>query len=269
MVSHLTTKFCEVGETYVSPWAQICAVDGVLMETLPLLELSFSKSLILWCIPNQHLRLVVDTSGLADSFDHARRVVKQIVSVNNADLDALRSTVGAICLSSLTSRLGADYSLLAKVVKELAKLRVASLVLAEVVPASQLAQGRLCAAVVAGNAVFRVADEEDKVVCCEKVLGKDGRVAIFNSGVEGVGFAGAIVSRLHGREFGCVCSNAAAVVGHRRADGCRSLFAYRRDPVLRHILDEGAFPLYPLARVRQHRLRPKLGTPCRLSRSIA
>jgi hypothetical protein len=202
IVSLLNLKFCVVGGTYVSPWTQVCAVDGVLMEALPLLELSFSESLVFWCIPEQHLRLVVDTGGLADSFDHPRRVVKQIVSVNNTDLNALSiaiCTVGAICLSSLASRLGADDSLLAKEIKKLAKLRVASLVRAEVVPASQLAQGRLCAADVAGNAVFRVTNEEDEVVCCEEVFGEDGRIAILNSSVEGVGLAGAILPRLYGR----------------------------------------------------------------------
>jgi hypothetical protein len=231
----------------VSPWSQVCAVDGVLVEALPLFELCFGESLIFWCVPEKHLGLVVDTSGLADSLNHARRIVEQIISVDDADLDALSIAVCAIGLASLASRLGADDSLFAKVVEKLAELRVASLILAEVVPASQLAQGRLCAAVVAGNAVLGMADEEDEVVCFKEVLGKDSWVAILNSGIEGVGLAGAVFPRLDGREFGSVCSNTATVVGHRWTDGGRSLLALRRNPVLCHVLNEGAFALFTVS----------------------
>ena len=228
----------------MSPGAQLSAVNGVLVEALPLLELPLSESLILFGVPDQHLRLVVDTSGLAHSLDHARGVVKKIVGINNTYLNALLGAVGAVCLTSLTSRLGTDNTFLAKIVEQLAKLAVAGLILTEVVPTSQLAQRRKCAAVVAGNAVLGVADEEDEVVRREEVLGKDGRVVPLGPCVVRVGLAGTVFPCLYGRKLGGVCSNAAAVVRHRWADRRWPLLAHGWDPVLCHVLDEGALSLY-------------------------
>jgi hypothetical protein len=232
----------------VSPGAQLSAVDGILVETLPLLELPLSKGLVLFCIPYEHFWLVVDTGGLAYSLDHARRVVEQLISVHNADLDALRVAVGTVGLAGLASRLRADDSLLAEVIEQLTQLRVSRLVLSEVIPTCQLIQGRECAAVVARNAVLGVSDEENKVVCCEKVSGEDSRVSLLNSRIVRVRFAGLIFPSLYGRKFVGVCANAATVVGHGRADGRRPRLALRRNPVLCHVFDESALALLtPLA----------------------
>lgn len=57
--------------TYVSSGSQLSAVDGILVEALPLLKLPLGKGLILFCVPSEHFWLVVDTGGFAYSLDHA------------------------------------------------------------------------------------------------------------------------------------------------------------------------------------------------------
>jgi hypothetical protein len=70
-VSLIFHSFRNWDATYVSPGAQLSAVDGILVETLPLLELPLSKGLVLFRIPYEHFWLVVDTGGFAYSLDHA------------------------------------------------------------------------------------------------------------------------------------------------------------------------------------------------------
>ena len=101
---------------------------------------------------------------------------------------------------------------------------------------------------VAGNAVLGVSDEEDEVVCCEEVSGEDGRVALLNSGIVRVWFAGLIFPCLYWRELVGVRAHTAAVVGHGRTDGRGPRLALRRNPVLCHVFDESALALFaPLA----------------------
>ena len=224
----------------MSPCAQLCAVNSIFVKALPLLECLLGLRSIVLGIPDKHFRLVFDASGLAHSLNHAGWVVEQVIRVDDTDLNAL---LVAICLTSLTSRLGTNYAFLAEEVKQLPKLNIASLVLAEVIPTSHLVERRQCAAVVAGNAVLRMTNKENEVVCCEEIFRKDRRIAGFTLGVVRVRFACVVFPSLYWREFIGVCSNTAAVVRHRGADSRWSGLARRWNPVLCHVLDEGALAL--------------------------
>ena len=101
---------------------------------------------------------------------------------------------------------------------------------------------------VAGNAVLGVSNEENEVVCCEKISGEDSRVALLNSSIVRVRFAGLVFPSLYWRELVGVRANTAAVVGHGRTDGRGPRLALRRNPVLCHVFDESALALFaPLA----------------------
>ena len=86
-----------------------------------------------------------------------------------------------------------------------------------------------------------MADEEGEVVGFQQVLGDNGRVVGLAFGVVWVGRLRRVATSGDRREFGGVCSYAAAVVGQRWGDGRR--LADGRNPVLGHVFDERALAL--------------------------
>jgi hypothetical protein len=228
----------------VSPGPQVGAVNGVLVESPPLLKRLLGSCLVFFRVPVQHPRVVLEAGCLAESFNHGRRVVKQVISINDADLNAMAVAVGAVGLAigfGLASELRADLSLVSQVVEQAAKLVVASLIRPEVVETRHLVQRRYRAAVVAGNAVFRMTDQEGEVVGCEEIGGDHGRVVWLALGVVRVWRTAVVLSALHRREPGGICSNATLVVGHGRCDACRLAIGWY--PVLSHIFDKSALAL--------------------------
>ena len=164
------------------------------MEALPFLKGFLGKFLVFLVVPDQHLRIPLDSRGLAERLDGLGRLVEKVVCVDDADLDGvtvtvgsiIRRTIGAVRFSLLASRIWSDLAFGTQVVEEAAQLVVASFIGAEVVEASHFVQGRDGAAVVAGNAVFWVADEEGEVVCLQEICWDDAGVVGLAVGVVGI-----------------------------------------------------------------------------------
>lgn len=167
----------------MGPRPQSIAIKRVLVETLPLLKRHLGPGLVLLGIPHQHLGLPLDTRALAVRLDHARRVIEEIVGIDNADLYALRVPIHFAIGFGFSSKLGADLAYAAQVVEQNAELFVSSLVGTEVVETGHLVERGDRAAVVARDAVLGMADQECEVVGCEKVCGDHGRIPRLCFGV--------------------------------------------------------------------------------------
>lgn len=147
----------------MSPRTKSIAIQRILMEPLPLLKRLFGICLVLLGIPDQHLGFVLNACGLAECLDDAGGVVEQVVGVDDADFDSAGVAVGGggggiSAGRRLPREIGPDLACVAEVVKEDAEFFVAGFVGAEVVEAGHFVERGDCAAVVAGDAVARVAD---------------------------------------------------------------------------------------------------------------
>ena len=153
---------------------QVLGVDGVLVEAVPLLESVLGLLVLLLGVPVQHAHVELDADGSAVVPEHALWVVKEVVGVQNADLDAVGRGDGAVVW--LAADLGADDAGVFAVVEEAAELIVASLLGHELVEAGLLDKRWHAAPVIAGNGVAGVADKEGEVELLEQLLGHDRRV---------------------------------------------------------------------------------------------
>lgn len=171
------------------------------MEAPPLRELLPGEAAVLLAVPAEHVGRVLDADAPAVGLDHGRGVVEEVVCVDDADLhsffgrsvDAVH-TIGAVHLLDTldvgveTTRgdVRSDKAHLAHVLKDPADLVVAGLGGVEIVEARHLVQRRDGAAVVRGDAVVRIADQEGEVEPGQHLQRHDGRVARLGLGVVGV-----------------------------------------------------------------------------------
>jgi hypothetical protein len=222
--------------------SQFSAVKRVLVETLPLFKRFLGNCLVFLSLPGEHLRLPLDACSLAKRLDHVGRVVQQVIGVNDTDLNASAVSIrGVVGFIFLVCKLGADLAFAAQVVEKAAELFIASLVRTEVVETSHLVQRWDSAAVVAGNAVLRMADKEGEVVGCEKISRNDSGIVWLSLRVVRIQRGVRLGASLDGRKLSGVCSNATAVVGQRwrNSRGLR----IRWYPILCHIFNKGTFSL--------------------------
>jgi hypothetical protein len=161
--------------TYGGSRLQVFGVDGILVETVPLLESVLGGLVLLLGVPVQHFHVELDADGGAVVPEHALGVVEKIIGVQNADLDAVGGGDGAAVL--LTADLRTDDAAVLAVIEEATELIVARLLGHELDEAGLLDERRHAAAVIAGNRVARVADKESEVELLEQLLGHDRRVA--------------------------------------------------------------------------------------------
>lgn len=163
-------------------------VDGVLVEASPLLECGLGLLVILLGVPGQQFRRVFHTNALAKALDDGTRVVKQVVSVNNANVDcSLISLVLPIGVAGTVGRLSGDLGTnltnVAQVIEYSALLVVTCLLGHEVVETSDIVKRGHCASEVTWNAVLRVSDQEGKVKLLQDISGDDSRVSWLCFGV--------------------------------------------------------------------------------------
>ena len=235
---------CAKDKTYVHPRPQRRRVDGILVETSPLLECGLCNLVVFFRVPGEEVGRVLDTDTLAKRLDNGGRIVEQIVSVDDANLGlaVLRGVVsvgGSICLL-LSGNLWANLANFTEVVEDTALLVVASLGGHEVVEAGDLVERRHSAAEVAGDAVLWVTDEESKVELLQDIFRNDRGVTRL--GLGGVGVRSITLARAIGRRGRLpIRANTALRGVQRRSDRC--WLSLRRDQIVGDILDKDALAL--------------------------
>jgi hypothetical protein len=75
-------------ETYLSSGLELSRVDGVLVETSPLLKGLLCISVVFLIVPVQHAGRVFDTDALAELLQNGRRVVQKIIGINDTNVDS-------------------------------------------------------------------------------------------------------------------------------------------------------------------------------------
>lgn len=93
-------------------------MNGVLVKASPLLKGLLCVLVVFLVVPVQHAGRIFNTNTLAELLEDAGRVVQEIVSVNNADLDGvtLLLAIGSIGLL-LASDFGPNLSTRAEVIE--------------------------------------------------------------------------------------------------------------------------------------------------------
>lgn len=228
-------------------------LDNIIMEPSPLIKRIVDILLIRLVIPVQHGGVILDADAATKRLDHGRRLVEQIIRIDDTDLVA-RSVAprGADRLEPALELVGvlltgrdvrADQPLAPQVVERAAQLVVPGLGRVVVVEAGHVVQRGDRAAVVRRHAVVRVADEERKVEAGEELPGHHCWIAAFLGGcrrrrLRGRGSSG-------GWLYGGVGAYAALdpVQGRGDVGG----FAVRREQVVHDVLDEDSFALFEVS----------------------
>lgn len=238
-------------DAYGGSGLQVLGVDGILVEAVPLLKGVLGLLVLLLGVPIQHALVELDADRGAVVPEHALGVVEQVVSVHDADLDAVGRGHGAVVF--LAADLGADDAGVLAVVEEAAELVVAGLLGHELVEAGLLHKRGNTAAVVAGDGVARVADQEGEVELLQQIPGHDRGVAGLRQravrvrGALGVLHhdAGVLVSDTLGlaiRAVSTVSADTALGDVQRRRDAGRLLVW--RDEVVSDVFDEDTLALF-------------------------
>lgn len=152
-------------------------MNRILMPPLPLPKLLLRNLSALLPTPPQHLRAKLHPHALAVPRNHTRRVIQQVVRVNDTDLNA---PVPLLATTNLPD--------VSQVVEQPPQLAVADLGRQVGRPAGDGGERRDRAAVVGRDAVARMADQEGPVEAGEEGGGHDGGVA--GLGVRGRGAVG-------------------------------------------------------------------------------
>lgn len=172
---------------YMHPRTQVRATNSIFVEALPLFKRMDRPLMVLLRVPDQHIGVKIQADGLAVGPDDPGGIVKQIVGVYDADLDAATFlAIGGLAVV-LASDLGADLAGGAEPVEHTSELVVAGLVGQEIVEARYFVKGRDHAAVVGRHAFARMADEEGEVELPEDCFWDDCGVIGFWLGIVRVG----------------------------------------------------------------------------------
>lgn len=168
------------------PRPEARAVNGVVVEAIPLLKGLGGVLLVVLVAPLQHGGAVVDADLLAVGLEDGLGVVEQVVGVDDGDGAALRThaplaarVVERLVQGRLVAGLGgADDALVEQVVEQPAQLVVPGLGGHELVEARQLAQRRDRAPVVGRDGPPRVPDQEGPVEATQH-LGRHHRRVVL------------------------------------------------------------------------------------------
>lgn len=238
-----------MSDTYGRPSPQLGAINRVLVEPLPLLKRLLGDLVVFVIVPFQHLRLVLNARGLAEGLDNARGIVKEVISIDDADLCGGVCAIGIVgpvravrvAIGKLSSEFRTNLSVVAEVVEQTAELIIASFVRAEVVEPRHLIERWDGAAVVARDAVPRVANEKGEVEVGQEVPRDHSRVARLSLVRVRVRWPIPVGPRGDRGQSSSVGSDATLVVDERGSD--LGWLVVGRDPVLGHVLDEDALAL--------------------------
>ena len=226
-------------------------IDSIFVETRPFRESGLSNAMVVFVIPIQHVRAILDPDFLAIGFNDARWIVEKIIGINNSDADLAIFQFGIPTGDSRPNLL-----LLAKKFEEAVKLIVSSLRWHEVIETSDLVERRNRAAPIGWNAVAWMTDQEREVkllqdLCryncgvtelCLSVVRIRSLIATICSAVNAA-VVDSIRNTVHLSIGHSICSDAllSGFASEGWRDGCR--LDFRRDEVVRNILDEETFAL--------------------------
>lgn len=172
------------GQTYMGSGLELGRIDGILVETFPLLKSLFGILVVLFVVPVQHAGRILDTNTLAELLKNSRGGVQKVIGIDNANVHGSALVLSVCCV--LTSDLGANLTARTKVVEQTALLVVSSLGGHEVVETSDLIKRRNGASPVAGNAVLGVTNEEGEVEFVENFGRNHSRVSGLSLGGIGI-----------------------------------------------------------------------------------
>lgn len=169
------------------PRPEARAVNGIVVEAIPLFKGVGGVLLVVLVTPLQHGRSVVDADLLAVDLEDGLGVVEQVVGVDDGNGAALRThaplaarVIERLVQGRLVAGLGrADDALVEQVVEQPAHLVVPGLGGHELVEARQLAQGRDRAPVVGRDGPPRVPDQEGPVEAAQHVGRHHRRVVLL------------------------------------------------------------------------------------------
>lgn len=227
-------------------------VDSIIMKALPFLKRIPSSLMRLFSVPDQHFGIILDSDFLAISFDDGFGVIQEIVGVDDGD-----ANFTIFQLAMLSSNGWTNLLLLAEEVENAAKFVVSGLLGHEVVEPGDLVEGWDGAAVVGGNAVTWVSDQECEVELLQDLCWNDGWISGLGFGVIRVwSFMIAVRSPVVGpvrvtvrKAIGmairlAICSDSFLGSLSTQRWSNSGLFSLWRNQVVGDVLDEEAFSLF-------------------------
>lgn len=244
------------------PRLQARALNGIVVEAIPLLKRLGSVFLVFIIAPLKHLGCVVNADLLAVYLEDSLGVLQQVIRVNDSDGGPTRPVaVDTVTVrprgivQCLVQRRGlacparANDALCKQVVKEAAQLIVTCFRGHEVVEACDGVQRRDGAAVVGRNRAARVADQKSPVEATEHVGRHDGGIvllldrAVCGAVDEAIGVVGdmSVVAV-------CVAAVALIAVGQgvaaEKRRRKRNMFAIWWEKIVCDVLDEDSLALF-------------------------
>lgn len=172
---------------------QTLGLDSIVVEPTPFLKVLTRERIVLLGIPLQHSRGIRQTNATTELLDRRRRRVKHIVSIDYADLvDSLQVLLGASCRRQVWpgAHTRAYETFAAEVVEVPTQLVIPSLLRIEVLEPRHAVERRDRAAVVRGDTIMRVPDEESPVELRLDLLRHDRWVSRLCRRAERIGWAG-------------------------------------------------------------------------------
>lgn len=159
-------------------WLEASAVDGIVVESPPLLESNLSTLVVLFDVPIEHFWAVFNANFLTVGFNYTLRVVQEIISIDDSNADF--TVIQLVILPSLGRP---NLLLLYQEVEDSAKLIVASLRWHKIVEASNFIKWRNGASPVRWNAVSWMPNQKGEMELLQNSPWHDSRVTWFCSGV--------------------------------------------------------------------------------------
>ena len=97
------------GKTHVRSRLEILAIHSIFMETSPFLKGVLGLLSILFRVPLEHVFVIIEANGFAESCNDVGRMVKQVISVDHADVRLAVIPIGrpmaigfvAVCLRAI------------------------------------------------------------------------------------------------------------------------------------------------------------------------
>lgn len=213
---------------------EILGIERVFVETLPFLKRIVGSFLVFVIVPVQHPWREFETNALAVLFDDAFGIVKEIICVNETNVDLSIVAIASILLSG--EFMAHQPRVLGKV-EEATEFVVAGFIGIEIVEAGNVVQRRDRATVVGWNARMWVTDEEGEMKLFQKLARDDGGIAILCSRCKGKGCLALVMDSI-----GAIRSANPTFLSMQRWRNFRWLRIWWNQ-VANHVLDEKSSPL--------------------------
>lgn len=217
---------------------EILGIERVFMKPLPFLKRIVGSLLVFVIVPVQHPWREFKANALTVLFDDAFGIVKEVICVDETNVDLSIVGIASILLSR--EFLTHQPRVLGKV-EEATEFVVAGFVGIEIVEACDVVQRRDRTTVIRWNAGMRVTDEEGEMELLQKLARDDGGIAILCSSCKGKGCL-ALVTDSIGAIWGSIWGANPTFLGMQRWRNFWWLRIWWYQ-VANHILDEESSPL--------------------------